>query len=125
MREYSDEPLRPDAEAKPQPDARAGSAGRYLPLEARVEKDRDTYVARLPVRREQVTVDKQAFVVETATIRRVPVEDVERIHDTLRSEELRAEAEGDVEVVHDRDEARPLEDRESPPKWPLPRQDRS
>ena len=82
-----------------------------MPLEAHVEGAPDNCVVRIPLMKQEVTVEKQTFVVERASIRWVPVQDVERIHDTLRAEELRTETEGDLEVAPGNEAIRPREDR--------------
>ena len=78
---------------------RSGRSGPPLPLEARVEPARGGWTIRLPVRREHVTVDKQPVVVEEVAVQVRHVQDLVRLEDTVRREELRAETEGDLEVT--------------------------
>lgn len=84
----------------------------YLPLEARTESGRGRSVIRVSLKKQEVTVRKEAFVSGTATVRKVPVSDVERVGDTLRTERLRVDVDGDVSVLRERDIARAPEDRE-------------
>ena len=87
-------------------------AGKYLPLDARIDAGADRYIIRLPVRRENVTVHREAFVAGTATVRRVQVDEVEQVGDTVRAERLRVDVDGDVSVIREGDLARAPEDRE-------------
>jgi uncharacterized protein (TIGR02271 family) len=59
----------------------------------------DGWSIRLPVRREEVRVEKRVVVYEEVDIRREPVEDVEHVHDTVLHEELHVQPRGDVERV--------------------------
>jgi uncharacterized protein (TIGR02271 family) len=56
----------------------------------------ETY--RIPVREEQVTVDKQAVVREEISLGKRQVQDTQRVSDTVQREEARIEREGDVNV---------------------------
>jgi uncharacterized protein (TIGR02271 family) len=56
---------------------------------------------RIPVREEQVTVEKRPVVKEEVTVGERVVRETERVGGEVRTEELRVEREGDVDV-HDR-----------------------
>jgi uncharacterized protein (TIGR02271 family) len=56
---------------------------------------------RIPVREEQVTVEKRPVVKEEVTVGKRVVRETERVGGEVRTEELRVEREGDVDV-HDR-----------------------
>ena len=58
---------------------------------------------RIPVREEQVIVEKQPVVKEEVTIGKRTVQDTERVAGTVRKEEIRGEREGDVDVRGDVD----------------------
>ena len=58
----------------------------------------DHETIRVPVRMEQVEIEKRLVVREEVHIGKRPVQDTERISDTVRREELRVEEEGDVHV---------------------------
>ena len=83
-----------------------------LPVDARVDAAADHCVIRLSVKREDVKVSKETFVAGVATVRRVRVDDVERVGDTVRAERLRVDVDGDVSVVRQNDVARVPEERE-------------
>jgi len=51
---------------------------------------------RVPVREEQVRLDKEAVVTEEVSVGKRPVTDNERVSGTVRREEARVETEGDV-----------------------------
>lgn len=59
----------------------------------------ETY--RVPVREEQVTVDKQPVVREEVSLGKRQVQDSQRVSDTVRREEARVEHQGDVNVQGD------------------------
>ena len=77
---------------------RYAESARSLPLEAEVQPFNGGWWVRLPVRAEQITIDKEVVVSEEVTLRTKQVEDVVRVEDTVRREELRVDSEGDVEV---------------------------
>ena len=56
---------------------------------------------RVPLREEQVTVEKRPVVYEELEVSKRPVQDTERVSDTVRREEARIEREGDVKVRGD------------------------
>jgi uncharacterized protein (TIGR02271 family) len=56
----------------------------------------ETY--RVPVRDEQVTVEKQPVVREEVSMGKRPIEETKRVSDTVRREEAHVEREGDVDV---------------------------
>jgi uncharacterized protein (TIGR02271 family) len=55
----------------------------------------------VPVREEQVTVDKQPVVREEVSLGKRQVQDSQRVSDTVRREEARVEHQGDVNVQGD------------------------
>ena len=71
------------------------------PLEARIERTAGGWSIRVPVRREEVTVDKRTVVAERVVIRRSAVEDVRHVDASLKRERLRVDA-------HDADATQPL-----------------
>jgi uncharacterized protein (TIGR02271 family) len=56
---------------------------------------------RVPLREEQVRVEKQPVVTEEVTVGKQPVQETERVEGTVRREEPRVETEGDVDVRGD------------------------
>lgn len=72
-----------------------------LNLEGRIESLPGRFMVVLPVRAEHVTVEKRPVVFEEVVVRRQHVQDVERVTDTARREELRVDLEGDVRVTGD------------------------
>ena len=56
---------------------------------------------RVPLRGEQVDVDKQPVVTEEVEVGKRPVQETERVTETVRREEARVEREGDVDVRGD------------------------
>ena len=77
--------------------------GRPLPLEATTEPRPGAWVGgwvvRLPLRAEEITVDKQTVVVEEVAVQRRQLKEVIRPSETVRREELRLETAGDLEVT--------------------------
>ena len=61
---------------------------------------------RVPVREEQVRLDKEAVVTEEVNVGKRPVTETERVSGTVRREEARVETEGDVDARPD-DTTRP------------------
>jgi uncharacterized protein (TIGR02271 family) len=57
---------------------------------------------RVPVREEQVTIDKQAVVKEEVSLSKRNVSDTKRVDETVRREELRVDSEGDVDIRKDK-----------------------
>jgi uncharacterized protein (TIGR02271 family) len=53
---------------------------------------------RVPVREEQVRLDKEAVVTEEVSIGKRPIPETEHVAGTVRREEVRVEPEGDVDV---------------------------
>ena len=78
----------------------AARTGPLLPLEASVDPSSGTWAGgweiRLPLRAEQVTIEKRPVVVEEVVIRRRPLEEVVRLEDTVQLERLRLETRGDL-----------------------------
>ncbi len=60
-----------------------------LPLEALVERRPYGWVIRLPVGAEELVVEKQWVVAEQVSVRTRPIEDVVRVDETVRREELK------------------------------------
>jgi len=56
----------------------------------------ETY--KVPVRKEQVTVDKQPVVREEVSLGKRQVQDTQRVSDTVQREEARIEREGDAPI---------------------------
>lgn len=56
----------------------------------------ETY--RVPVREEQVTVEKQPVVREEVSLGKRPVQETKQVSDTVRREEAHVEREGDVDI---------------------------
>ena len=52
----------------------------------------------IPVREEQVPVEKQPVVREEVSLGKRPVQETKRVSDTVRSEEAHVEREGDVDI---------------------------
>ena len=69
-----------------------------LPLEAEIERSTHGWVIRLPVRAEEVTVEKQSVAVERVAIRTRQVEEVVEVDETVRREQLQVETDEDVDV---------------------------
>jgi uncharacterized protein (TIGR02271 family) len=76
-------------------------SGQRLALEAQCEGGLSGWSVRLPVRAEQITVAKCAFVHEEAVVRRVERSDVVHVNDAVRHEELRVDTQGRLDVRHD------------------------
>jgi len=53
----------------------------------------------LPVRREDIRLERRVVVYEEVDVRRREVQDVEHVRDTVRREELHVQPRGDVEHV--------------------------
>jgi stress response protein YsnF len=83
----------------PQPPTRAGRR-EGLALEARVEPEplAGGWVVRLPVRAEDVSVEKRSVVFEEVVISTRPEHDVERIDAEVRREELVVDTDRDDRV---------------------------
>ena len=84
----------------------AATAEQPLPLEARIEPTAGGWSIRLPLRAEDVAVDKRTVVAETVTVRRGQVEEVIQRDETIRRERLRIETEGNLEVTRSVDPGR-------------------
>jgi uncharacterized protein (TIGR02271 family) len=68
-----------------------------------MERTRDGWSIRLPLRREEIVVDKRTVVGERVVIRRAAVDDVRRVEASVRREELRTDLDHvDRERVIDR-----------------------
>jgi len=77
---------------------------------------------RIPVKEEQVHVEKQAVVKEEVKVGKRQVQDTEQVHGTVRKEQVRIEREGDVDVrgstadIRHDEEATDLENAEVGPR---------
>jgi stress response protein YsnF len=79
----------------PGPQARA--AAQSLPLEASARSTGEAgWVVRLPVRAEQVEVEKRVVVYEQVRVRSRGDHDVRRVTANIRREELRVDADGQL-----------------------------
>ncbi|MBV8083286.1 MAG: DUF2382 domain-containing protein [Chloroflexi bacterium] len=74
---------------------------RALPLEGQLERMPDGWFIRLPVRKEDVRVEKRVVVYEEVDIRREYVEDVVHVDEQVRREELDVRPRGNVEANQD------------------------
>ena len=83
-----------DSEQGPRPGERIVRTGPQLPLEAHIETTLLGTTVRLPVRAEQVTIEKWPVVVEEVVVHTTQVEEEERLTETVRREELRVDTEG-------------------------------
>ena len=91
----------------------APPAERPLPLEVEIEPTAGGWSIRLPLRAEDITVDKRTVVAETVTVRRGQVKEVVQRDETIRRERLRIETEGNQEVIRPADLGRaPADDTE-------------
>jgi stress response protein YsnF len=71
-------------------------------LDAHIERTANGWYIRLPLRREDVRIDKRTVVAERVVIRHASVEDVRRVEADLKRERLRVDS-------HDPDATQPLE----------------
>ena len=72
------------------------------PLDAHLERTPDGWHIRLPLRREEVQIDKRTVVSERVVIRRAAVGDVRQVSANVKREQLRVDE-------HDADATQPLE----------------
>jgi stress response protein YsnF len=79
-----------------------------LPSEARIDRSESGWSIRLPVRREEVRLEKRTVVGERVVIRRARVPDVARIQGSINREELRVEAH-ESPRPHDMDATQPID----------------
>ncbi len=98
----------PEANLEPEGDSapavqHPAEPGRPLPLEATTEPWLGAWVggwaARLPLRAETITIDKQTVVVQEVAVRRRQFKEVVRPSETVRREELRLETAGELEAT--------------------------
>src|SRR4051812_8642581 len=84
-----------------------------LPVAARIAPSGSGWEVRVPLRAEQVAVQKQTMVAEQVTIRRNQIAEVVRVHDTIAREQLTVEVSDNLERVQEQDgdviRARPRE----------------
>jgi stress response protein YsnF len=95
-----------------------------LPLEARFEQVGDTTVIRIPLRAEELRVEKQSFIAERVGVRRVAEAALERATESVAREELTVEQHGDYEETRQLDltatiarPAEPVEAEGDPLRW--------
>src|SRR5437763_8332582 len=81
--------------ARPRHDARPSP--RRRPLDAQVVPWSGGWEVRLPLRAEQIALEKCTVVAERVTIRHNQVTDVVRVNDTIAREELQVDARRDLE----------------------------
>lgn len=62
----------------------------------------DSATIRVPVREEQVSVDKRTVVTDEINVGKRQVQDTERVSGTVRREEARIDSEGDVQTNESR-----------------------
>ena len=79
-----------------------------LPHEAHIDRLESGWAIRLPLRREEVRLEKRTVVGERVVIRRARVPDVERIQSNVKREQLRIE-EQELARPHDPDATQPIE----------------
>ncbi|MBV8266520.1 MAG: YsnF/AvaK domain-containing protein [Planctomycetaceae bacterium] len=70
-------------------------------IERRVPTGEPIEEIRIPVREEEVTVEKRPVVTEEVTVGKRVVQGVERVGGEVRREEIRVEREGDVDIHGD------------------------
>jgi stress response protein YsnF len=94
---------------------------RVVPLEARLERRGDATVIRIPLRVEELRLEKESFVAERVGVRRAARREVEAATATIAREELAVERSDRVEETRRLDttdpsavEGRPQTD---PPRW--------
>jgi uncharacterized protein (TIGR02271 family) len=71
-------------------------------MDAHIERTPGGWHIRLPLRREEVRIDKRTVVAERVMIRRASVEDVRRVETSVKRERLRVD-------TQDPDATQPLE----------------
>jgi stress response protein YsnF len=64
-----------------------------------VERSPNGWTVRLPLRAEQITLEKRAVLVERVVVRTTPVEDQVRVEESIQREQLEVTTEGEVRVV--------------------------
>jgi stress response protein YsnF len=80
-------------------------------LEVAVERSGQSWTIRLPLRREELRVEKRTVIAERLIIRPQVVPDVARVEANLRREELRVEGDDQPPVQHPvRERRRDLEE---------------
>ena|SRR5438067_1925184 len=82
---------------------RAAEPGRPLPLEATIDPWYGAWLGgwavRLPLRAEEITIDKQTVVVEEVAVRRRQFKEVVHPSETVRRERLRISTSGNLEAT--------------------------
>ena len=74
--------------------AERSTDGERLRLEPNVTEDERGWMMRLPVRAEEIQVEKRAVIYERVVVRRASLRNIVRLEDTIRREEL--EIDGDL-----------------------------
>jgi len=87
-----------------------------LPLDGRIERTSNGWSVHIPVWAEEIVVDKQAVVAEEVVVGIEPVQDVARVAETVRHEELHVESEGHLDETRPLrvDEVAEIKDRQAP-----------
>jgi len=80
--------------------------GTRLPLQAQVETTAWGCTIRLPVRAEQIRVDKWPVVVEQVLVHTAQVDDTVHLDESVRREQLQMDTAGDVRVTERRADQR-------------------
>ncbi|MFL5592796.1 MAG: YsnF/AvaK domain-containing protein [Ktedonobacteraceae bacterium] len=70
--------------------------GSGQPADQPIGEEGETY--RVPVREEQVTVEKQPYVREEVAMGKRPIQETKQVSDTVRREEAHVEREGDIDI---------------------------
>jgi stress response protein YsnF len=85
------------AAARTPPRVRSGPS---LSLEAHQESSPSGWTCVLPLRAEQITVEKRLVIRERIVVRTQAVEGTVRIEDAIQREQLQVSTDGQVQVVH-------------------------
>jgi stress response protein YsnF len=92
-----------------------------LPLDARIDRQGEATVIRIPLRVEELRVGKETFVAERVGVRTTARREVERASETLAREELRVDASdalAETRRLDTTDPVAPESGSESgPPRW--------
>lgn len=72
--------------------------GERLPLEAKIADDEQGWRMRLPVRAEEIQVGKRAVIYERVVVSRASLQEIARIEETIRREELEVTGDDSVGV---------------------------
>jgi uncharacterized protein (TIGR02271 family) len=93
------------AEEGPREEQGSVDTRRRLPLEGTSEPWAGPWATswsvRLPVRAEQIRIEKQTMVVEEVAVRRRQRREVRRLDESVRRERLQVETQGELEAARD------------------------